>query len=199
MKRYEPRVATGVVVTIWLAVVTASAQPNTLGSIDLFGYKGLDVVAVRAALPFRAGDPFPPPAAKSSDDLKQQVNQRLRQVIGRDSTDVSFVCCDERQGWLVYIGLPGETLQPLALNPPPAGDARLPQMAVTLQKNVEDALTRAIMNGQPGEDDAEGYALSKEPQARAAQLALRDYALGNEALILRVLSSAADAEHRAGG
>ena len=189
---------TSAVVAMSLIAIAAGAQPNKLGAIDFFGYKGLDVAAVRAALPFREGDTFPPANVKSSDELKQQVNQRVRQVIGRDPTDVSFVCCDDRQAWLVYIGLPGESYQSLAWNAVPTGDVRLPSAAVALQKAVDDALMKAIMAGQAAEDDSEGYALSKEPNARKAQLAMRDYALQNEAPILRALTSSSDGEQRAG-
>ena len=53
------------------------------------------------------------------------------------------------------------------------------------------------MNGQATEDDSEGYALTNEARARKAQLAIRDYALRNESLILQVLTSSANAQHRA--
>jgi hypothetical protein len=197
MNRWRAQVVRSIVVALSLGAVAAGAQPTKLGAIDFFGYKGLDVAAVRAALPFREGDTFPPANVKSSDDLKRQVNQRVRQVIGRDPTDVSFVCCNDRQAWMAYIGLPGESYQPLTWNPAPSGDVRLTTVAVTLQKAVDDSLMTAIMNGQAAEDDSEGYALSKEPAARKAQLAVRDYALQNEPLLLRVLASSSDTEHRA--
>lgn len=185
------------VVAMSLLAFAAGAQPTRLGTIDFFGYKGLNVAAARAALPFRDGDAFPPANVKSSDDLERQVNERVRQVIGREPTDVSFVCCDDRQAWIAYIGLPGESYQPLTWNAAPTGDVRLPIAAVTLQKTADDALMKAIMNGQAAEDDSAGYALSNEPTARKAQLATRDYALQNEPLLLQVLTSSSDGEHRA--
>jgi hypothetical protein len=74
---------------------------------------------------------------------------------------------------------------------------RLPGTAVRLQKTLDDALMKAIVNGQAGEDDSEGYALASDPDTRKAQLAIRDYARQNDALVLRVLRSASDGEHRA--
>src|SRR5215470_14438818 len=53
------------------------------------------------------------------------------------------------------------------------------------------------MNGHSDETDSTGYALANDAKARKAQLAVRDYALRNAALILNVLASSADARHRA--
>jgi hypothetical protein len=110
-----------------LPTTTSSIERRRLGEIDFFGYKGLDIAAVRAALPFHEGDLFPPAKVKSSDDLKRQVSEKVKQVIGHESTSVSFVCCDSKQNFMVYIGLPGESYQPLAFNPAPTGAIRFPR------------------------------------------------------------------------
>ncbi len=168
-----------------------------LGEIDFFGYKGLDLAAIRAALPFRETDSFPPAKAKSSDELKRQVGERIRQAIGREPTSVSFVCCDSKQRWMVYIGLPGESYLALSFNPAPNGNIRLPKAAITLSARMDNAWERAVMKGHAAEDDSQGFALTSDPAARKAELAIRDYALSNEALILQVLASSSDAHHRA--
>src|ERR1017187_1102914 len=131
MKNMWMEVAT--LVAVVPAVLSASDR-RPLGEIDFFGYKGVDLAAIRSALPFHEGDLFPPAKAKSSDDLKRQVSEKVKQVIGREPTDVSFVCCDSKQDWMVYIGLPGESYKALALNPAPAGDIRLPAAAVALRQ-----------------------------------------------------------------
>jgi len=185
----------------WLLAATmpavAASARRPLGEIEFFGYKGLDVAAIRSALPFHEGDPFPPAAAKSSGGLKRQVSEKVKQVIGREPTDVSFVCCDSKQNWVVYIGLPGESYQALAFHPAPAGDIRFPKRAVALRREMEKAWASAVMKGHATEDDSQGFALTNDPQARRAELGIRDYALHNEALILQVLASSSDARHRA--
>src|SRR3954470_13698038 len=93
-------------------MISASDQKR-LGEIDFFGDKGFEIVAIRSALPFHEGDLFPPAKVKHSDDLKRQVTQAVKQVIGQEPTDISFVCCDSNQSWMVYIGLPGQWYQPL--------------------------------------------------------------------------------------
>src|SRR5690349_20357254 len=107
------------IATLVAIVPTAmsASDRKPLGEIDFFGYKSLDLAAIRSALPFHEGDLFPPATPKSSYDLKRQISETLKQVIGRAPTDISFVCCDTKQRWMVYIWLPGESYQPLAFNP----------------------------------------------------------------------------------
>ena len=179
----------GLVMLVLVAMGAAglsAADRRPLGEIDFFGYKGLDLAAVRAALPFHEGDSFPP-AKVHSDDLKRHVGEAVKHVIGREPTDVSFVCCDAKQNYMVYIGLPGESYQAITFNPPPTGNVRFPKDAVKLRQEMDDAWTSAVMNGHATEDDSEGYSLTNDPRARKAQLAIRDYALQHEDLILQVI------------
>jgi hypothetical protein len=50
-------------------------ERKCLGEIEFFGYKSIDVVAIRSVLPFHEGDAFPPAKVKHSDDLKVQVRE----------------------------------------------------------------------------------------------------------------------------
>jgi hypothetical protein len=189
----------GVVLLVLVAIGTtglSAADRRPLGEIDFFGYKGLDLAAIRAALPFHEGDSFPPPKVHS-DELKRQVGEAVKRVIGRESTSVSFVCCDAKQNYMAYIGLPGESYQALDFNPAPTGDVRFPKDAVRLSQHMNDALMSAVMHGHATEDESEGYALANDPKARSAQLAVRDYALQHEPLIFQVMTSSSDASHRA--
>jgi hypothetical protein len=74
---------TGIVMAVTLtAGVAAVRGPDRrpLAAVDFFGYKGLDVAAIRAALPFKQGDSFPPPNVHS-DQLKKQVATAIKGVI----------------------------------------------------------------------------------------------------------------------
>src|SRR5205809_333519 len=143
--------------------VQDAVDRKPLGEIDFFGYRGFDLSAIRSALPFHEGDSFPPAKAKSSDALKRHVSETVERVIGLPPTDVSFVCCDSKQNWMVYIGLPGESYAALAFNPAPAGRVRLPKAALALRDEMDKAWMNAVMKGHATEDDSEGYALTNEP------------------------------------
>ena len=89
----------------WLWALGAFAQPESLqiGVIDFFGYKGIDLAKVRAAIPLREGDTISESVFEKS---LTAIRGAVRKAIGRDATDVNFTCC-ENGTWLLYIGLPG--------------------------------------------------------------------------------------------
>ena len=72
----------------------------------------------------------------------------------------------------------------LTFNPAPVGNARFPKAATILRQQMENAWASAVLKGHATEDDSEGYTLTDDPKTRSAELAIRDYALQNEALIL---------------
>jgi hypothetical protein len=185
-----------IVVAVSTAVAAfGQSEAKRVGAIDFIGYKGLDVKSIRAALPLREGDPFP--GSRSMNNWKEAIKQSVNQVIDRNPTDVTMVCCDDQKNFMIYIGLPGESSKPVAYNSAPNGDGRLPPHIVKLYGEIMDALRVAVMKGNASEDDSQGYSLSKDPVARAKQLALHEYALQEETTILHVLESSSDARHRA--
>jgi HEAT repeat protein len=99
---------------------------------------------------------------------------------------------------LVYIGLPGNSYHAVRYNQTPKGTLRLPQALVDLDDQIGALLMKAILAGKGGEDESEGYALSKDdPATRSKQLEFRDEARKNEAQLFKVLHSSGDAEQRA--
>jgi len=185
-----------VVVLLAAAAALAQPPPRPIGEIEFFGHRGLDVESVRAALPIREGDTFPS-ADAPPDELKGRIGESVRRVLARSPTDVSFTCCDDHERWMVYLGLPGESYRAVRYHAPPTGSDRLPPELVTLDDETEQATQAAIMRGDATEDDSQGFALGHDPALRAKQLALREYALRHEALLLGVLARSSDARHRA--
>ncbi|HEX8772893.1 MAG TPA: hypothetical protein VF735_04760 [Pyrinomonadaceae bacterium] len=172
----------------------AQDQSITLGSIDFYGYAGLDTGRVRAALPLREGDKL---SRESRDKTVESLRQAVKQASGREPSDVATLCCDERGRLLIYIGFQHrDRAGDIRYNPAPHGSIRLPSEAIKLYTEAEEALTNAVARGVSGQEASQGYALSVDPQARARQMALHDYAARNAALLRRVLKSAADAEQR---
>jgi hypothetical protein len=99
--------------------------------------------------------------------------------------------------WLVYIGVAGPSVKTFKYNPEPMGNTRLPDEALRIYREANQAFMNAMMAGHAGEDDSRGFALSSDDaELRAKQLAMHDYAVKNEAVIRNVLRSSSDAEHR---
>jgi len=159
-----------------------------IGIIDFYGYAGLDLEAIRAAVPVHEG-------GQVSVDQVPQLVEKLKGATG--AADVSTVCCDSQGGLIIFLGLAGKSARNLPYNPAPSGTARFPGAVVDLYQQFTDAVMKAVERGAAAEDDSRGYALFADPAARAKQLAMREYAIRHERLIRQVLESASDAGQRA--
>ena len=184
--------------TLTAAEQTAAAQaelrPARIGFIDFYGYAGLDVDKVRAALPIHEGETFPSLVALYA--MRPQIEETVRRLTGRPATEVSIVSPGE-DVWLIYIGLSGNSMKSFPYNPAPKGTARLPTTALDIYRQVDAAFLRAMQRGVSGEDTSQGYSLSSDDAAlRAKQLAMHEYAAQHEGEIRAVLRSSADNEQR---
>lgn len=170
----------------------AQEQPRIIGSIEFYGYAGLDVDQIRAALPVHVGDPF-----RGSSETTGAIRKAVTSVIGRPPTDVAPVCCDAQGKFMIYIGLPGSSIKQTKYNPDPTGKTRFPPQIVDLYKQTMDASSAALLRGAMSEDNSQGYALStSDSHLRSKQLAARAYALQHERLIRKVLDTSSDAQQR---
>ena len=181
------------VIVFSLATAFGQDRKPRIGEIDFYGYAGLDLKQVRAALPFREGDELSPEAISETIG---RIKQAVRQVTGNVPTDVAPVCCDKRGNWMIYIGLPGNSIRTIRYNPAPRGTIRLPASVVTLYQQSMNALSEAVQKGKTDEDDSKGYGLSSYPPLRAKQLATRAVAIRHEQLVRRVLQLSSDVEQR---
>jgi HEAT repeat protein len=178
---------------ILLAIPSLLLAKDRIAYIEFFGYEGIDVRAVRQALPFREGDTV---QAQTLEVTQEQARSAVRRIIGRDATDVATICCTASRGWVVFIGLPGASTRPFAFANPPSASVIAPPEFTRLYDAVERSGRQAAMNSQGEEERDAGFRLLKEPAARAAGLALRAYALGHEEEILTLVTSS-DARLRA--
>ena len=189
-----------------LSLVSSSivfSEDRRIGTIAFFGHEGFDTAAVLKALPFQQGSIL----SLGADDVQadaladrwaQDVKDAIRRSIGREPTDVTRVCCSAAGDVLVYIGLPGKSYRRIRYNTEPAGTIRLPETVLRLDAEVDNLLFKAVSDGRAGEDDSEGYALSKDdPQLRSKQLEFRDSARLNEDIVFKVADGSSDAEQRA--
>lgn len=178
-----------------LIVVSAVSQETKfrIAEIEFFGYTGLDVAAIRASLPVREG-------AEVSESEVTHAQEKIKQAVIRASglvpTDVAGVCCDDKGGAMIYIGLPGRSSHKVRLNRKPHGSLRLPQEIVDLYQQASELLTEAVKT-QPGEDDSKGYALSSYQPLKEKQLAMRKWAMHHSHLLVLVLASSSDPNQRA--
>lgn len=179
-----------------LAVVTLGQENHRrIGEIDFYGYAGLDLDRVRAALPLHEGDELADSDSAVFDTIAR-IRGALTRVIGKAPTDVAVVCCDAQGSQMIYIGLPGNSMRNVPYNPPPKGTVRFPMRVINHYQQTMEAWSKAVRSGSSKEDYSKGYALSTDTELRAKQLATRKYATHHGRLVLRVLASSQDTEQR---
>ncbi|MGB7762199.1 MAG: hypothetical protein WBL61_20365 [Bryobacteraceae bacterium] len=172
---------------------SAAAQPASerIGIIDFYGYGTLDLAQLRAALPFKEGDAVP------STEAIQAAEEALVKLTGRAAAKIKRVCCLEDGRSTIFFGLAEPEAPPVRYNPEPTGELKLPKEAHRLFTQLEKDTIAAIKKGDSREDDSEGYALMKNPEARGDQLKIRDWVRSNTATTFRVLETSRSAEERA--
>jgi hypothetical protein len=162
-----------------------------IADIEFFGYKGVDIEAVRKALPVQPGGAY-------SGDTTRQVRDAVKLATGRDATDVAQVCCDDQGDLVLFVGLAGESSLTFLLNPEPTAKIGISSELAALYRRMDAAEVAAVRKGNAEEEQpSPGYRLLKDSQARELELAVRRYALPHEAELLRVLESSSDGEQRA--
>ena len=88
------------------AAVRTDETIPAIGQINFFGYGGINLRAVEMTFPINVGGVIQLDNLESTQNL---IVQRIKLVIGHEPSNLEFVCCDENQHLLVYIGLGGST------------------------------------------------------------------------------------------
>jgi hypothetical protein len=168
-------------------------KPTPLGSIDLFGQTGLDETKIRSAIPIKVGETID--VEKWPEQLAKMAND-IEHAIGMKPTDIALTGFDEQGKFMLFVGVPGPTVKRINFRPDPAGEVRLPEQMVTLEKRFLDRLPVALQSGKTGEDRSKGYALSEDPESREIQLEVRKFAATHADLVQQVLRESKFREHR---
>jgi hypothetical protein len=168
------------IVLMGLITVSCLCARDRIAYIGFYGYQGLDLEAIRKALPFHKGDAY-------SLATLEQIRSMVLKLTGKPATEVAPVCCLNDGDRAIFIGLSGESTRELKVNPAPAADLKLSAEVHLLYRRMSEAEQAASRKGENGEEGTGGFRLSKDPEARAAELKVRDYALQHEPELVRVL------------
>ena len=175
----------------WSQDADMEHHPFQIGAINYFGYGGLPLQKVRAALPLHVEDTL-----TFASFSKKPINDAVSKTIGKLPTDVNVVCCDASQHIEIFIGLPGSTSHSDPTSPIPSGNTHLNLEGLRLYEQEQPLLLQAVSRGAAGEDDSQGYMISNDPSLKAINLAMRSYAIGRESDLRQVLQMASDPKER---
>ncbi|HKQ77309.1 MAG TPA: HEAT repeat domain-containing protein [Blastocatellia bacterium] len=167
-------------------------QIPPIGIIDFYGLRSISEQQAREAIQIKEGDSPP-------DDLegaKREAERRLKSLPGVVEARISLVCCDAGKA-ILFVGIGEKGAPSLQFRPAPNGKVRLPQDVMKAGKDVQNASMNAVLNGNSGEDQSSGHALSNDPVTRALQERFITFAARDLKLLRDALRHSADAEHRA--
>jgi hypothetical protein len=172
--------------------VLSAGAAERIGDIEFFGYEGLDLSRIRAALPVHQRDEY------QVDTTPARVRDAVVKAYGKPPTDIAAICCDEKGNGVVFIGLPGASNKPFTYNAEPGGGQRLSPEIVSLYKELDAALQAAVRAGGKSaqEDDSNGYALINDPTTRSLQMRVHEWALKHEKEVLGVLQHSSSVQDR---
>jgi hypothetical protein len=175
----------------WLVslALTIGLGPETIEAVDLYGLRSVSPSAVRAAIQLVPGDSVP--------DSIEPIRQRLLRIPGIRKVEISAVCCGEKGGSILYVGIAEMDAPSMSYRAAPTGNVELPTEIVALGDSTEEALEAAVRRGASGEDASRGYSLSVDSSARRYQERFVAIAASRFDLLAAVLRNSSNASHRA--
>ncbi len=165
----------------------AAGLKGKIATIDFFGIEGDLPAGLSGRVPVHVGDALPTTGA-----WYYELQQSVKQATG--ATEVSLICCDPSGGWNIFIGM--SRREAPKFRESPAGPARLPEDALQSYRDFIRVLPKGLERGGSKEDRSKGYALSSDDELRATQLRMREAALKHGGIVLEVLDTSADKQHR---
>lgn len=182
-----------VALSLAVAVLGQSLAPIQIGIIDWFGQTGLKISHLGASLPVHVGDTIDP---KTWPKRQGELARAIKKAIGKKPTEISIVLSDVHGKAMVFIGLPGPTVEPARYRSSPFGKARFTSEVLKLGKEFDTNLLTAVRSGHAMEDDSHGYALFDDPTLHAIQLKMREFTVSHEPLVREVLETSSSVQDR---
>src|SRR5713101_7079235 len=99
-----------VIIAVFFLYGALASARDRVSDIEFYGYKGIDIEALRKALPVHEGD-------KYFAETDQQIRRAVKRATGHEPTYVGAVCCDEQGDNVLFIGLAGGSSKRFAYNP----------------------------------------------------------------------------------
>ena len=175
-----------------LLLNSTSQNIPPVGIVDFYGLVSITEQQARAAAQIKEGDALPDAWPKARDEAQR----RLEALPNVAQAQLQVVCCEAGK-LIIYIGIREKGAITLRFRSAPHGKVHLPDKIEKAGDDYADALTKAVMKGEAGEDDSHGHSLVANAEVRAFQEGFITYAAQNLKLLRAVLRESSDAKHRA--
>jgi hypothetical protein len=183
--------------TLFFLVVSTTvvwAQPTQAGIIDFYGPISNEA-ELRKCLPFVVNDSLQFLTEEAYPKVKKAMIDCLLSQPKVKQADVSFVCCDEKEGkWIVFVGIDTKSKETSPTTK--TKDIKLPAEMKAAYDSLMDLIMVAIEKGEATENDSSGHSLMNYPPALRLQMKFITYADKNLSLLKEVLKFSKHAEQR---
>ena len=163
----------------------------TVSSVDFYGLRTTPDSVARRALAIVPGAAVPDSAARAA------AIARLESLPGVRRARLAAVCCADRGGALLYVGVEETGAPTLTFARAPTGTVRLPPEVAAAGAAFDSAFAQAIEHRDFAETDTAGHALMHWPAARAVQQRFVELAARYPSELRDVLHHSADSAQRA--
>jgi hypothetical protein len=175
------------------ASAVAGQKIPPVSIVDLYGLEGkVDAADVLKAANIKPGDD-----PRKVFSRKKDIEQSLREVPGVADASITFVCCADRGGSMIYIGIRETSVPAIAFRPAPSGNVRLPRNIVDLGKQFDKAFDGLVKKGDLSEQDRNGAAYFADPAVNAILQQFPEIAGHFQAELHAVIRDSSDAKERA--
>jgi hypothetical protein len=162
MRAIQPSILTAIVMLSFVLTANLAAQQTAkVGIVDFYGLRQVTEAQARQALRIVEG-------ATITESTLRSAEKRVRALDGVSDARVDAACCDAGTT-IVYVGIQEKGSPALRFNPPPKGNAQLPDDVVRAGATFEAAFESAITRGDSQEDQSKGHSLMHDPATRAVQ------------------------------
>ena len=144
-----------------VAPCVVHGQEIEIGIIDLYGLSRVSEGQVRQALTFAEGDTIAI-ATPERPALLRESEDRLARLPDVARARTRLVCCDQGRA-IVYVGIEERDAAILRFRAEPRGDVRLAADIVRAGDEFAEALRRAVLRGDAGEERSLGHSLADDP------------------------------------
>jgi len=178
-------------------LLSGQSQPQfpPVGIIDFYGLRTVTEEDARRALPLRVGDPIDiseTPLAR----LQEKVVRSMESLPHVKKAKFNLVCCADGKS-IVFVGVEEAGSQSLKFSDAPAGHTQLPVDIIAAGNACAEALQKAVVAGDTGEDRSQGHALNNNPGAQSIERQFIQFAARDAQLLRDVFHNSSDPDQRA--
>ncbi len=182
-----------IILTLLIKATPLLAQSDRIGIIDFYGMP-FNQNELRKCLPFSENDTLPFSSETAYLMGLQKIKDCLLTQKNSKQADIAFVCCDEQNKLIVFVGVDTTAAKPFKS----AGqsDIKLPSEMKSTYDSLLNQVRIAVEKGGASENDSSGHSLMNYLPARQLQEKFIIYANQNVALLRDVLKNSIHDEQR---